>query len=347
MIPKELGFRMPAEWEKRQRTFMHWPIRKSIWGLAFEKAKLAYAKVATTISEFEEVIMIVDESCIAEAKEMCGSRVTCLSMAHNDSWIRDNGPTFILNNKSQLMGINWVFNAWGGKYTPYAEDNQVAKKILDYYDIPIVNAPMVLEGGAIHVDGEGTLLTTEECLLHPNRNPGMTKIEIEKVLMDYLGVSKIIWLPRGLYGDETDGHIDNIACFVKPGTVAIQVCYDKSDPNYEITMENLKILKKARDANNRQLSIIEIPQPPVRYAGAKRLTLSYINYYPVKEGIILPVFNGEATASDEKAIQILQDVYGDKRVIPVDGSVIIKGGGNVHCITQQMPYGTSTLIKLY
>jgi agmatine deiminase len=233
--------------------------------------------------------------------------------------------------------VNWQFNAWGERF-PHSElDNEVAPKILEYYGVPIINAPFVLEGGSIHVDGEGTLLTTQECLLNKNRNPQLSKEELEEKVKYHLGVSKIIWLKRGLYGDETDGHIDNVACFAKPGVILLQTCSDPEDPNYEITMENLEILNNAEDACGRKLEIIRIPQPPVRYYEDIRLTLSYLNFYMVNHGIILPVFGGDADKTDEEAKKILNQVFPDRKIVTVDGMALIKEGGNVHCITQQVP----------
>ncbi|GIM27612.1 putative agmatine deiminase [Clostridium polyendosporum] len=340
LLPVKLGFRMPAEWEKRLRTFMEWPIREEIWSHGLENAKKGYSQVAKVIAEFEEVIMIARADMVEEAKRMCGEKVKVVPMEHDDSWIRDNGPTFIINSKGELAGVNWKFNAWGEKYTPYDKDDKVAEKVLELYEIPRFDAPIVLEGGSIHVDGEGTLITTEECLLNRKRNPHLTRGHIEEVLTEYLAVEKVIWLKKGLYGDETDGHVDNVACFAKPGTIVIQVCRNREDPNYMITIENLKLLENARDAKDRMFEIIQIEQPPARYLNGERLTLSYINYYPVEGGIILPVFGGDAEHTDKEAIKILQDIYPYRKIVPVDGMPIIKGGGNVHCITQQMPYGS-------
>lgn len=339
MFPREMGFRMPAEWEKRQRTFMEWPVRENLWPDGFEDARKGYSEVAKAIAEFEELCMIARPDQAGRAKEMCGEKVKVIAMEHDDSWIRDNGPTFIINNKNEVAGISWEFNAWGEKYKPFDKDNEVAKKVLELFNVPVFEAPIILEGGSIHVDGEGTLLTTEQCLLNKNRNTHLSKKEIEDVLYKYLSVDKFLWLKQGLYGDETDGHVDNVACFVKPGVVVLQVCSDKNDPNYELTLENLSILENTVDAKGRKLEIIKIEQPPARCLNNERLTLSYINYYPVNGGIILPVFGQDAENTDKKAVEVLQRVYPDRKIVTVDGMPIIKGGGNVHCITQQMPYG--------
>jgi agmatine deiminase len=335
---KKYNYSMPAEWEKHERTFIEWPVKESlVWSDNYEEVCKGYAEVAKAIAQCEPVTVVVNENTLEEAKRLCGPSVDILEIPHNDAWSRDNGPTFVLNENKEIAGINWKFNAWGEKYLPYDLDDEVASKLLKLLNVPQFDVPIVLEGGSIHVDGEGTLLSTEECLLNTNRNPHMTQPEIEEVLKKYLGVTKFIWLKRGLYGDETDGHIDNIACFAKPGVVLLQTCYDPEDPNYEITQENLKILKDITDAKGRSIEIVEIPQPPSRFYKEERLTLSYLNFYFVNEGIILPVFGEDACETDIQAEEILQRVFPKRRIIKVDGMSLIKEGGNVHCITQQMP----------
>lgn len=331
---------MPAEWDEHERTLIEWPVKDSlVWSDNYEEVCKGYAEVAKAISEFEKVTMIVNEDTKEEAKALCGEDVEYLLIPHNDAWCRDNGPTYIWNNKKELKGINWKFNAWGEKYVPYDLDNEVASKVLNHYKVPVINAPIVLEGGSIHVDGEGTLLTTEQCLLNQNRNPHLTREIIEEEVKKQVNVSKIIWLKQGLFGDETDGHIDNIACFARPGVVLLQVCKDKEDPNYDITRENLEILRNTTDAKGRKIEIIEIEQPPIRFYKEERLTLSYLNFYFVNNGIILPVFGEDASNSDKLAEETLSRVFPDRKIITVDGMALIKEGGNVHCITQQMPAG--------
>lgn len=331
---------MPAEWERHERTFIEWPVKASlIWPENYAEVCAGYASVIRAVSEFEPVTVIVNEDTKKEAEKLCENHAEFLTIAHNDAWCRDNGPTFVWNHEKVLSAVNWKFNAWGEKYKPYDLDNEVAPQVLDYLQVPYWNVPIVLEGGSIHVDGEGTLLTTEQCLLNKNRNSKLTKEQIEKYLKDYLKVSSILWLKQGLFGDETDGHIDNVACFAKPGVILIQTCHDHNDPNYEITQENLDILSKATDAKGRSFEIIEIPQPPIRYYQGERLTLSYLNFYFVNGGIILPVFGGDASETDRKAEEILKNMFQERRIVSVDGMALIKEGGNVHCITQQMPEG--------
>ncbi len=336
----ENNFFMPAEWEKHERTLIEWPVKESlVWTDNYEEVCEGYAAVVKAISEFEKVTILVNQNDGEEVRELCKTYAEILEISHNDAWCRDNGPTFIKNKENELKGINWRFNAWGEKYKPYDLDDKVAGEVLNHYKVPVLNVPIVLEGGSIHVDGEGTLLTTRQCLLNPNRNPNLSQKEIEEKVKSALNAEKVIWLNQGLFGDETDGHVDNIACFAKPGTVLIQTCKDKNDPNYEITMENLDILKNETDAKGRKLDIIEIPQPPVRYYKDIRLTLSYLNFYLVNNGIILPVFGDDAKETDQLTYDILKKVFPDRKIVKVDGMPLIKEGGNVHCITQQMPAG--------
>lgn len=334
------NYYMPAEWEAHERTLIEWPVSKSlVWPENYIEVCKGYAAVANAISEFEKVTMIVNEDSIEDAKNLCNTTVELLTIPHSDAWCRDNGPTFLWNNEKKLSAVNWKFNAWGERFKPYDLDDKVAPKVLEYLKVPYNNAPIVLEGGSIHVDGEGTLLTTKECLLNANRNPHLTQDEIEKEVMRHINVTKTLWLNHGLDGDETDGHVDNVACFAKPGVILIQTCNDPSDPNYEISQENLDILRNETDARGRKLQIIEIPQPPIRYYKEVRLTLSYLNFYFVNKGIILPVFGDDASETDKQAEEILKQVFPERKIVTVDGMALIKEGGNVHCITQQMPAG--------
>ncbi|MCA1949089.1 MAG: agmatine deiminase family protein [Treponema sp.] len=350
--PHQDGFVMPAEWAPRSGTLMSWPVRDEAWLEGLDEARAGYVEVAQAISEFEPLYMVARSrkdtsgySPFQDAKKRLPQSVEVWDFPHDDSWIRDNGPTILVNRDGRRAGINWRFNAWGEKYKPYDADDGLAKLILEKLRLPRYDAPLVLEGGSIHVDGEGTLLTTEECLLAKNRNPSLSKAEIESYLKSYLSVSTIIWLDRGLWGDETDGHVDNLACFVKPGRVLIQVAADPDSPNMPNSKKNLSILNTARDAQSRKLEIVEIPEPPRRTCRGESLTLSYINFYPVSGGLIVPVFGKdgdvELKRADDRALGILREQYPDRKIVPIDGMKIIKGGGNVHCITQQIPQAYS------
>lgn len=339
MVPKTHGFRIPAEWMPHQRTFVSWPVKTSMrYPATYLHVCNGYAAFIRAITEFEPVTVLVNMNDFGQAKNLCGiEQIDWLPVPHDDSWIRDNGPTFLVDGQGGQAGVNWQFNAWGGKYSPCDLDNALAPILLDRYCIQQFDAPLVMEGGSVHADGEGTLLTTRECLLHPNRNPDLTREAIEAHLQNFLGVSRIVWLNRGLDGDETDGHVDNIACFVAPGKILIQTCADQEDGNFRISQENLAILRDVKDARGRSFEILEVPQPPKRMGKDGRLTLSYLNFYFVNGGIILPVFGDEAVESDKEAKRILAEACPDRRIRTIDGMAIVTEGGNVHCATLQMP----------
>lgn len=334
--PAQLGYRMPPEWEKHSRTFMEWPVQEAEWPEPFAEILPAFAALVNQIARLEPVTLIVRPDRVSEARRFCDPAIEILPLAHNDSWMRDNGPTLVKNARGEIAGIHWLFNGWGNKF-PSDLDNQVAPRVLAHLGIPCFDAPLVMEGGSFHVDGAGTLLTTEECLLNPNRNPLLNKEAIEAYLKRFLNVTKIIWLKRGWAGDDTDGHIDNLAAFAAPGVVLTQVCSDATDPNYEISRMNLEILRNATDAAGRPFRIIAVAQPPACYYRNVRLTLSYLNFYFVNGGIILPVFGGAAREADHRAEEIFRQTFPERRIITVDGSVVARGGGNVHCLTQQIP----------
>lgn len=339
MHPKDFNYIMPPEWGKHERTFISWPVKESMcFPEDHESVSRGYAEIIQAIAEFEPVTVIVNPDELETVERLIGGPgITLLPIEHSDAWLRDNGPTFVLNPEGQLAGVNWKFNAWGGKYAPWDLDDKVAPQILDSLGLSRFDAPLVMEGGSIHTDGEGTLLTTEECLLNPNRNPELSREEIGQYVREYTGTEQIIWLKQGLSGDETDGHVDNMACFAAPGKVIIQVCDDPQDENYEITRENLHILENAVDAKGRKLEIIKIAQPPYAEYQGSRLTLSYLNFYFVNGGIILPVFGGAAAKTDKLAEQVLAGVFPDRIIRTVNGMGVIREGGNVHCTTQQMP----------
>lgn len=339
--PNELNYSMPAEWVKHSRTFISWPVEDSmVYPEDYETVSVGYAEIIKAIAEFEPVTVVVNAAALAQVKLFfTEANIEFLAIEHNDAWLRDNGPTFIVNEQGGVAGVNWGFNAWGGKYSPWDLDDQVAPQILEHAGLKRFDAPFIMEGGSIHVDGEGTLITTEECLLNPNRNPNLTRAQIEVYLKQFLSIEKVIWLKNGLSGDETDGHVDNIACFAAPGKVIIQVCDDPEDENYVITREMLAVLNDTIDAKGRKLEIIPIQQAPLTTYNDNRLTLSYLNFYLVNGGIILPVFGGTAAETDRLAEKVLSETFPDRRIRTVNGMAIIREGGNVHCTTQQMPDG--------
>jgi len=348
MYPTNLNYKMPAEWVKHSRTYISWPVQSSMcYPEDYDSVCLGYVEIIQAIAEFEPVTVVVNPTDLEKLSQLFhNDRIGLLVIEHNDAWLRDNGPTFLIDDTGEVAGVNWKFNAWGGKYAPCDLDDQVAPRILDAVGLKRFDAPLVMEGGSLHVDGEGTLLTTEQCLLNPNRNPERTKAQIEGELEEFLNVQKVVWLKKGLDGDETDGHIDNIACFVAPGKILIQICNDPGDANYGITQENLKILGDETDALGRKFEVISIQQPP-KLCDEKtgtRYTLSYLNFYFVNGGILLPVFGGAAVETDHLALQVLGKLFPERRIRTVNGLAIIREGGNVHCTTQQMPTGKKALM---
>ncbi|ADY55031.1 agmatine deiminase [Syntrophobotulus glycolicus DSM 8271] len=341
MYPKDLNYRMPPEWDGHAQTLISWPVRESMcYPEDYASVCQAYAEIIRAIAEFEPVTVMVNSPDLSTFSSLFQEgRIQYLPIEHNDAWLRDNGPTFLVSDQGDVAGVNWQFNAWGGKYSPWDLDNQAAPAILDHFALKQFDSPLILEGGSIHVDGEGTVLTTEECLLNPNRNRGLTREQIEDQLKKYLNIRKVIWLKSGLSGDETDGHVDNVACFAAPGKILLQVCDDPEDENYAITRENLKVLTGATDARDRKLDIIPVQQPPKMSDRGRRLTLSYLNFYFVNGGLILPVFGGQAEKSDHSAIRVLGELFPERQLRTVNGMGLIREGGNVHCITQQLPSG--------
>jgi agmatine deiminase len=332
------GYRMPAEWQPHERCWMAWPCNPAIWPNGMDSARRNFAAVVRAILEFEPVTLLVRPQDRAEAFRLCGEQVAYWEYPVDDSWMRDFGPTFVVDGDGALAGVNWKFNGWG-KYS-HENDQHVARHILEQIGVPCLDAPLVLEGGAIHVDGEGTVLTTEQCLLHANRNPELDKAQIETLVLEQLGASAMIWLQQGLKDDDTDGHIDEIACFVKPGVVLALVGSDSGDVDYAPLQNNLSILRNAVDARGRKLGIITLEQPEVVYKRDLRLSQSYINFYIANGGVVMPAFGDRKR--DEQARGVLAEIFSQHKILQVPARELAYGGGNIHCITQQQPAVRST-----
>jgi len=336
--PTHDGFHMPGEWAPHERCWMAWPCRPETWpedgGL--ERARSAYAAVARAISSFEPVTMVARPADAEGAKLSLGSGVAVSTAPLSDSWMRDIGPSFVVDGKGGVAGVHWGFNAWGGNYAACDEDRDVARVILENLGINRHAAPLVMEGGSFHVDGEGTLITTEQCLLNPNRNPGLDRTEIEAALRSHLGVRSIVWLGRGYEEDETDGHIDEILTYVRPGVVMTVTTDDTADPNHAIFADNIARLRAARDARGRELEVATVRIPARREDRGVRLTLSYTNLYIANGGVVMPAFDDPA---DEEALRVVRGLFPDRRVTTVPAVDIVRGGGGIHCITQQQPRG--------
>ena len=354
--PAELGWSMPAEFAPHDACWMLWPQRPDTWRLGAKPAQQAFVEVATAISDSETVYVGVNDDQYENARFQLPEHIRVVELSSNDAWMRDVGPTFLTHAEHGLAMVDWEFNAWGGLkgglYFPWDKDRRIRQKIAQILDVPRFTAGVVLEGGAIHVDGEGTLITTEECLLNPNRNPGLDRIAMEQLLCDYLGVSQVIWLPRGCHLDETDGHVDNLCCFVAPAEVALTWCDDATDPQYAICREALAVLETARDAKGRAIRVHRLPQPgPLHIAEDEasgidrlssshprqpgdRMAASYVNFYVGNKVVVMPLLDPE---KDAAAMATVGELFPGRRVVGVPAREILLGGGNIHCITQQQP----------
>ncbi|MEE9217758.1 MAG: agmatine deiminase family protein [Acidobacteriota bacterium] len=330
--PLEKGFTMPPEWAPHTACWMGWPCSLKTHP-DLEAARDAYAAIARAIAAFEPLIMLTNPAEAKDAGRRCGDAVRIVSWPIDDAWTRDTGPTYVIDGGGGLGGVDWPFNGYG-KFPDYEEDARMASRILEHTRARRFEAPIILEGGGIHTDGEGTLLTTENVVLNPNRNPGLTRKEADEVFRNFLGVENVIWLDKAMDFDDTDGHIDNLATFVAPGVVAALSEVDPSDSQYAALQENLRRLKKATDAKGRPLEILEIRQPAWRDFRGKRLAFSYINHYIANGGIVLPTFDDPM---DEEAREAFARAFPKRRIAQVPGTEVVKAGGCIHCITQQQP----------
>jgi agmatine deiminase len=337
--PRAAGYHMPAEYEPHDRSLMAWPTstRRELWGQRYTHAEASFAAVARTIDGFEPVLMVARPDDAAAARSYCGAEIEIVEMPIDDSWLRDSGPIFLVDDDGNLAAADFEFNSWGGKYLPYDLDATVGDRLCRHLHVKRWSAPMVLEGGSITVDGQGTPITTESCLLHPSRNPLLSPADIEQVLKDYLGVTKVIWLKAGLGEDEdpdTDGHVDGVAFFAGPGRVLLHMVRDKRHPDYENLAENRRRLETT-DARGREIEVVEfdLRSRPVDIGGAS-IVENYINSYMANGALIVPT---GGTDGDQVALERLQEILPDREVVGVPSPIIAYGGGGVHCITQQVP----------
>lgn len=323
------GLAMPAEWSRHERTLMAWPARPELWGGAVERARAEYAATANAIAEFEPVLMVAGPGRGGEARAALTRAVEVIELPIDDSWLRDNGPVFVTGDGGARAAVDFGFNAWGERYHPYDLDAALGALVLEHLDVARYVAPMVLEGGSIAVDGEGVLLTTEQCLLHPNRNPDLDREAIERHLRDYLGARRIVWLGRGLAEDrDTDGHVDLIAAFTAPGSVLLQTVRDERDPNFTAMRENRARLDAAG------LAVTELDLLPHAQVEGETLAVSYLNLYLCNGAAIVPV---SGAPEDGEALSRIGAALPGREVVPVPGLVLAYGGGGPHCITQQVP----------
>ena len=355
--PAADGFRMPGEFEQHSGCWLLWPERPSNWRCGAKPAQAAFAAVATAIATGEPVTVGASRAQFVQARAMLPDAIRVVEMSSDDSWMRDVGPTFVVNDQGAVRGVDWIFNAWGGLsdglYFPWDQDDLVARKVLEIEGRDRYRAPLVLEGGAIHVDGEGTLLATEECLLNPNRNPHLDAGQLEILLHEYLGISSVIWLGKGVIDDETDGHVDNLCCFARPGEVVLTWTDDKRDPQYRVSLDAYERLMDSRDAQGRRLKVHKLQQPgplyrtreetrdidavrrprrATRWRALGRLLRQLLHRATPRSSCRCSIRAATARPSARSRAS-----FPERRVIGVQAREILLGGGNIHCITQQVP----------
>lgn len=357
MSEERRRYRMPGEYEPHRGTMMVWPVRPGSWGNGGHAAKQAFCRVMERILESEELFLLVDGPHYEEARAMAPRGVRLLPIETDDAWARDIGPTFVKDEQGRVYGIDWAFNAWGGRvdglYPHWDRDDRAARAFCEALQYPVLDAhPFILEGGSIHSDGDGTLLTTETCLLSAGRNAALSRSEIEETLCRYLGGEKLLWLPRGIYNDETNEHVDNVCAFVRPGELLLAWTDDETDPQYPLSHACLDYLSGERDARGRALKVhrLPIPKQPIRIQASdlagyrfeegedrrelgERLAASYVNFYITNASVLVPAFGDE---NDAEAQRILAECFPGRRIAAIPARDILLGGGNIHCITQQI-----------
>lgn len=354
--PRADGYWMPAEFDRHAGTWMLWPERPDNWREGARPAQQAFAAVAAAIARFEPVCVGASPAQYEMTRSHLDPRVRVIEISNNDAWMRDTGPTFVVNAAGRRRAVDWPFNAWGGchsgLYFPWDQDDLVARKVAAVENVDRYRAPLVMEGGAIHTDGQGTLLVTGQCLLNVNRNPSLSKEQIEQHLKDYTGTSVVIWLGDGVINDETDGHVDNLACFARPGEVCLTMPANRRDAQWAVSNDALQRLADARDARGRSLTVHQLPSPgPLRMTAAEasgvwqregsrarlageRLAASYANFYLCNGAVIFPLLDRR---TDADAASRLKRIFPQREIVGVPGREILLGGGNIHCITQQVP----------
>lgn len=340
--PKELGFRFPAEFEKHESTWLSWPHKEASWPGKLHTIYPAYSFFVRLLAQSEIVNINVVDKAMQDAAtahlDKAGadlSRVCFHLHPTNDAWCRDHGPAFLVNNKEKKRAIvDWDYNAWGGKYPPHDLDDVIPTLVAKKLNLPVFYPQIIMEGGSVEFNGKGTVLTTTSCLLNKNRNPKLSKAQIEKYLLDYYGQEQVHWLGDGIVGDDTDGHIDDLTRFIDAGTVITVVEHNRTDENYKPLQENLKQLESLRLPDGKSLEILELPMPDTVIYEDQRLPASYANYYICNKYVITPTFR---CANDSKALEILQRAIPDREVVGVDSVDIIWGLGSFHCLSQQEP----------
>jgi agmatine deiminase len=343
VTPRSLGYSMPAEWARHRATWLSWPHNQETWPTQLEKVREVWVQMICALSPHERVYLLVNDeraeqdvsARLARARAAM-ENVTLLKISTVDVWMRDYGPTFITraSRENPLAFNDWIFNGWGGKYQSYEDDERVTREVAALLKVPVFEQKVILEGGSIEVNGAGTCLTTEQCLLNKNRNPHLSRLQIETLLEDSLGVTHVVWLGEGIVGDDTDGHIDDIARFVNPTTVLCAIEADSNDENYGFLQDNYERLQHAEDQNGTKLSIVPLPSPRPLYCEGARLPASYANFYIANNIVLVPIFDDP---SDAQALGILQQLFPEREIIGLRCNEVVAGLGAIHCVTQQEP----------
>lgn len=342
MTPKKDNFHFPEEWASHKATWLSFPWNIDTWEDRLDKILPSYFSFIKTLTESEEVSInvandqvrkIVEEGILKYNIE--SHKVKLHNFPTNDSWCRDHGPSFVINPITKEKAIvNWGYNAWGGKYPPYNDDNAIPQKVAEVLNLKLYEPGIIMEGGSIEVNGAGSLLTSKSCLLNKNRNPHLNQKEIEQYLIDFYGVKQILWVKDGIVGDDTDGHIDDTTRFINSNTVITAMEENRLDDNHSILKDNFKMLQKMRLLNNESLNIIELPMPDPVYDSGLRLPASYANFYISNKYVIVPTYRCK---KDDLALGIIQNSFKGREVVGIDSTDIIWGLGSFHCLSQQEP----------
>lgn len=336
----ESGFHWVAEWERHEATWIAWPHNLDTWPNRFDNIPKTFERMVRTLAEVEKVHLLAGTSVAGEQARLmlegC-DQVVVHDIPTNDCWIRDFGPTFVLNSDhTQIAAVHWRYNAWGGKYPPFDDDASNGKRMAESIGCRLFASNLVCEGGGIETDGNGTLLTTSSCLLSMSRNPDRNRSQVEAELISQLGIRKVVWIDGGaLAGDDTDSHIDQLVRFVRPGLVVAAISFTSDDENAMKLEKQMSALKNATDADERRFDIVPLRTPPPRYIQGRRVPESYCNFYIANDIVMVPLFGFRET--DEEAVQVLRDLFPDRTIVPIDASDLIWGNGAFHCATQQQP----------
>ena len=337
--PRDDSLFVPGRTAEHARTFVSWPCRPELWDDHLAEAEAEYAAVVAAIARFEPVTVVARPGTRPELPAGTVHPVTVEELPIDDSWVRDNGPVFVVDGAGGVAAVGFGFNAWGGKFAPWDDDAQLPSRLAESLGMRIYDAPLIAEGGGLAFDGEGTLITTESVLLNPNRNPGLTRERAEEVMRDYLGIEKVIWLAGGLAEDrDTDGHSDNVVQFVRPGVVLVQMAPGRANPNWDGLRDNRARLERETDAAGRTLEVVEMPVLPYVEVGGEQFVVPYVNYYPVNGGIVAPEVG---QPDDETGFALLRELFPEREVVGAPSALLAYGGGGIGCITQQMPAGTA------